>query len=485
MLGGSDPPRYPAYRDSGVEWLGPVPAHWEVERLKCLLANVVEQVGESAQMGTALALENVESWTGRVALADSGVSSGSQLKRFRSGDVLFGKLRPYLAKVARLTNGGLCVGEFLVLRPRHVNVEGTYFEHLLRSKPFIDEVAASTYGAKMPRAEWRFIGGMPVVRPPLTEQIVIARFLQHADRRIQRFIHAKEKLIALLEEQKRAIIHDAVTGRIDVRTGEPYPDYKESGVEWLGTVPSHWDILRLGKVINLTVGFPFKSEGFTQSEEDIRLLRGINVAPGQLRWDDVVRWPTSDVAKYAEFQLSVGDIILGMDRPIIGGGVRVAVVNELDVPSLLLQRVARIRTVEKKLTHEFAMRLLSGASFSDYLAPIFTGISVPHLSPEQIRGFWVTLPSLVEQKAIGSYLNSIADRIARAVSRTRFQISAMNEFRMRLTADAVTGKFDVREAASTLLDVDSLVTDDDERDPLDIGDEPAFHDDHQPAEAAG
>ena len=270
--------------------------------------------------------------------------------------------------------------------------------------------------------------------------------LDHADCRIQRYNHAKQKLIALLEEQKQAITHRAVTGQINVETGQPYPTYKNSGVEWLGAVPSHWDVLRLGKVVGLTVGFPFKSEGFTQSEEDIRLLRGINIAPGQLRWDHVVRWPVSDIAKYAEFQLSAGDIILGMDRPIIGSGVRVAVVNESDVPSLLLQRVARIRPIEEKLTREFAMRFLSGISFSDYLAPIFTGISVPHLSPEQIRGFRVALPSLAEQEAIGNYLNSVADRITRAVSRVRAQISAMHEFRTRLIADAVTGK--VRYARS-------------------------------------
>ena len=288
--------------------------------------------------------------------------------------------------------------------------------------------------------------------PPLPEQAAIVRFLDHADRRIRRSIRAKEKLIALLEEQKQVVIHQAVTGRIDVRTRKPYPAYKDTDAQFLGPIPSHWNVSRLGKVMDLTVGFPFKSEGFTQSEEDIRLLRGINVSPGRLRWDDVVRWPASDASNYVEFRLSVGDIILGMDRPIIGSGTRVAMVSESDVPSLLLQRVARIRPIEEKLTRKFAMRLLSGTSFSDYLTPIFTGISVPHLSPEQIRGFPVALPSLAEQEAIGIYLDSIAGRITRTVSSARTQISGMHEYRTRLIADVVTGKLDVREAAVTLPD---------------------------------
>ena len=103
----------------------------------------------------------------------------------------------------------------------------------------IDAVASSTFGAKMPRADWQFVGTIPIAVPPVTEQIAIVRLLDHADRRIRRSIRTKEKLIALLEEQKQAIIHQAVTGRIDVRTDQPYPAYKPSGVEWLGAVPAH------------------------------------------------------------------------------------------------------------------------------------------------------------------------------------------------------------------------------------------------------
>ncbi len=451
---------YPEYKDSGVEWLGEVPGHWAVSRLKSLVTNVADQTTERQDGEQYIALEHVQSWTGTLDNMGGDAPSGSQLKRFGAGDVLFGKLRPYLAKVTRPQTDGCCVGEFFVLRSCDVRLANDYLERLLRSKPVIDSVDRSTFGARMPRAEWGSLGNMRIARPPLDEQSAIVRFLDHADRRIQRCIRTKEELSALLEEQKQVIIHHAVTGRIDVRTGKPYPACKDSGVAWLGAIPAYWDVSRLGKVIDLTVGFPFKSEGFTQSEEDIRLLRGINVAPGQLRWDDVVRWPASDVSNYAEFQLSVGDIILGMDRPIVGGGVRVAIVSEPDMPSLLLQRVARIRPIEAKLTRGFAMRLLSGTSFSDYLAPIFTGISVPHLSPEQIRGFQVALPSLPEQRAIGDYLDSIADRTARAVSHTRSQISCMHEYRTRLIADVVTGKLDVREAAAALPEVDPLVADD-------------------------
>ena len=125
---------YPAYKDSGVEWLGRVPRHWDVQRLKTAVRNVVEQTDRRRDGELYVALEHVESWTGRLRVADSEISFDSQVKRFRSGDVLFGKLRPYLAKVTMPHSDGVCVGEFLVLRPRVRTPAPRYLEFLLRSK---------------------------------------------------------------------------------------------------------------------------------------------------------------------------------------------------------------------------------------------------------------------------------------------------------------------------------------------------------------
>ena len=175
--------------------------------------------------------------------------------------------------------------------------------------------------------------------------------------------------------------------------------------------------------------------------------------------EEIVRWPTADVDTFAEYQLEVGDIVLGMDRPIIENGVRVAVVTQSDVPSLLLQRVARIRPGEE-LLRDFVLRILSGNSFSDYLAPIFTGISVPHLSPEQIKGFKLALPSLAEQKEIVEHLRLSVGDIQSAMDRALNQIDLLHEYRTRLIADVVTGKLDVREAAAALPEIDPLATED-------------------------
>ena len=155
-------------KPSGIEWLGDVPAHWALRQLKLSVTHSTEQTNKRHEHEIYLALEHVESWTGRYSDAGPDVVFDSQVKRFRAGDVLFGKLRPYLAKVARPDRDGVCVGEFLVLRPCGCAMSPEYLKWLLRTKPVIDAINASTYGAKMPRTNWRFIGSMKQPLPPRT-----------------------------------------------------------------------------------------------------------------------------------------------------------------------------------------------------------------------------------------------------------------------------------------------------------------------------
>jgi len=208
---------YPEYRPSDAEWLGDMPAHWEMGRLSSLMANVVDQSRLEAIGGVFLAMEHIESWTGKLQHSERVFAPDGWSKRFQAGDILFGKLRPYLAKVARPETAGCCVGEFLVLRSRHENYQGAYAEHFLRSKLVIDTINSSTYGARMPRAEWTFIGNLRVVCPPPPEQTAIACFLDEATANANRAIAHAKREIELLREYRTCLIADIVTGKLDVR----------------------------------------------------------------------------------------------------------------------------------------------------------------------------------------------------------------------------------------------------------------------------
>jgi len=204
------------FKPSGVEWIGDIPEHWEVCRLKFLCHNLNEQTSEKQPEEMYIALEHVESWTGRISLPDDEITFDSQVKRFQPGDVLFGKLRPYLAKVTRPQTAGVCVGEFLVLRATG-DVSADFLEQKLRSKRVIDLINSSTFGAKMPRADWTFIGNLKFAYPPADEQREILEHIQEKSAEIDQAITRAQREIELMREYRTRLISDVVTGQVDVR----------------------------------------------------------------------------------------------------------------------------------------------------------------------------------------------------------------------------------------------------------------------------
>jgi type I restriction enzyme S subunit len=212
------------FKDSGVEWLGEVPEHWELRRLKFLASNTTNQTTTKASDEIYLALEHVQSWTGVARPLEGEVEFASTVKRFVADDVLFGKLRPYLAKVTRAHRAGVCVSEFLVLRSRKEMILPAYLEQLLRCKRVIDLINSSTAGAKMPRADWNFIGNVWLPIPRQDEQEAILSHILRETKDLDEVITRTEEEIKLIREYRDRLIADVVTGQIDVRGWRPGPD---------------------------------------------------------------------------------------------------------------------------------------------------------------------------------------------------------------------------------------------------------------------
>ena len=412
---------YPAYKPSGVEWLGDVPEHWGVARLKGHVANITDPTGECQPGEIYIALEHVESWTGRFRSAEDDVGFVSLGRRFQRADVLFGKLRPYLAKVISPRRNGVCVGEFLVLRPRSHNFQTRYLEYLLRSKPNIDAIDASTFGARMPRADWQFIGSMGQPLPPRPEQAAIVRYLDYVDRRIRRYVSVKERLVGLLKEEKQAVINRAVTRGLDRNV-----PLRPSGVEWLGEVPAHWEVRRLRSLAAIGTG----GRDTIDRKED-------GPYPFFVRSQTVERIDTWSFD--GEAVLTAGD----------GVGVG-KVFHYANGKFDYHQRVYKFS--------EF--RHLLGQFFFHYFRStlrneVFQGTAkstVDSLRLPMLQNFPVALPPPSEQGAISEYLDKATAAIDAAIARARRQIELIHEYRTRLIADVVTGKLDVREAAEQLPD---------------------------------
>ena len=430
MIVGLEP--YAEYKDSGLPWLGQVPGHWAIRRMKSAVMNVIEQTFEMSSDEVYVALEHVESWTGKARpQSDSSLFTG-QVKRFRKGDVLFGKLRPYLAKVTRISTDGVCAGEFFVLRPTDMAVSAAYLEHQLRAKHTIDVINGSTFGAKMPRADWQFCGNLPFPLPPPAEQAAIVRFLDWANGRLERAIRAKRKVIALLNEQKQAIIHRAVTRGLD-----PSVPLKPSGIPWLGDIPHHWDVQRCGSLFLEVV----------DTSHPTLLLLSIDRVKGVIPQSDTGRRTRASENRNAYKRVRPGQLAYNLMNAFMGS-LGFSSYDGIVSPAYAVAQPRR--TIEPRFFHA----LFRTTAYTGEFNRLSYGIMYERnrLYFERFKLVPALIPPLVEQREIVQGIHAKTAELNTTITRLEREIELLREYRTRLVADVVTGKLDVREAAARLPD---------------------------------
>ena len=304
--------------------------------------------------------------------------------------------------------------------------------------------------------------------PPLPEQTAIVRFLDHADRRIQRYIRAKQKLMALLEEQKQAIIHQAVTGQIDVRTGQPYPAYKPSGVEWLGDVPAHWQVVQLRRVALSRCDGPFgsglKSSHYT--EKGIRVVRLQNIGHGEFRNSDAAFISPEYYSSLGDHSVVAGDLLIaGLGDSNHPAG-RACVAPEYIIPAMVKADCFRFRLDQVRVQPRFAaLQLTATATVTSAL--LSTGATRQRINLQSTSARAIAIPAVPEQVLIVDYVAASTSGTIAAQEAAQREIELLREYRTRLIADVVTGKLDVRKAAAALPEGYSLAAEDTPDDAID------------------
>ena len=199
-------------KDSGVEWIGEIPEHWQLKKIKYVSRLISEKVSSKSSKFQYIGMENIESWSG--THVETNAEIDGLASKFIAGDILFGKLRPYLAKVFLCKSEGICSTELLVYRTKLENKE--YLTYLMRSNAFINLINASTYGSKMPRANSNFIGNQVIGLPSMSEQKKIVSFIEIVSEKINTGIVLQQQQIEKLKEYKSTLINSAVTGKIKV-----------------------------------------------------------------------------------------------------------------------------------------------------------------------------------------------------------------------------------------------------------------------------
>ena len=457
---------YPDYKDSGVPWLGEVPEHWQVRRLKTLCsrsalygANVaatsyttagvrflrttdITEDGQLNGRGVFLPQESVDNYLladGDVLISRSGTIGRSFLYERR----IHGPCA-YAGYLVRFVPAPIALPKYILLFTKtHA------FAGFLRVKA-ISSTIENVNGEKY--------ANCPLPLPPHSEQAAIVRFLDHADRRIRRYIRAKQKLIALLEEQKQAIIHQAVTRGLD-----PNVRLKPSGVKYLGDVPEHWEVWHLGRI-----GRFFKGGGGTKEderEEGIPCVRYGDLYTHHRFFITASRACVApELAATAYTPIAYGDVLFagsGETMEEIGKSA----VNLIRGPACCGGDVIVFRpSIDAEA--RFLGYIADCSASVHQKACIGRGFTVMHIYSSDLKYMTVAIPPVPEQAAIVSFLDRTTAALDAATTSAQRETSLLREYHTRLIADVVTGKLDVRDAAAALPEVDPLAVDEVD-DPLD------------------
>ena len=439
---------YSHYKPSDVEWLGDMPEHWEVRRMK-RIASLNPSKAEARTFlkadtpVTFLPMERVRT-DGRIdgeLLSASAVWNG--FSYFRRSDVLVAKITPCFenGKGACLdalpTEVGFGSTEFHVLRAGHDI--SPRFLHLLTTLPDFRQSGADamTGAAGQQRVPQAFVENYSLPLPPLAEQAAIVRYLDHAEERIRRSISAKDRLAGLLEEQRQAVIHHAVTRGLD-----PNVRLKPSGIEWLGDVPVHWDVRRLKHWVGINETVLPET---TNPDFEFRYLEIGAVGTGVLI-DEPSTIRFADAPSRARRIVRSGDTIISTVRTYLKAVLFAEDVND----DLICSTGFAVLTPRQETAPKFVSYLAQSNAFTDRVTAESVGIAYPAIAESRLSSFHVCVPPLPEQVAIVKYLDKATADVDAAVARARRHVELLREYRTRLIADVVTGKLDVREAAMVL-----------------------------------
>ena len=435
---------YPGYKHSGIPWLGDLPEHWEVRRGGWIFRKMdrpvrdVDEVVTCFRDGTVTLRKNRRTEGFTESLQEIGYQG------VRKGDLVIHQMDAFAGAIGVSDSDGKGTPVYSVCYPtQHANP--FYYALIVREMARSQWILALAKGIRERSTDFRYseFSNQTLPLPPLFEQQAIVKYLNHADRRIRRYVTAKQKLIALLEEEKQAVVSRAVTRGLD-----PNVRLKPSGVAWLGDVPEHWGRCRLRNVVSVvTTG----SRGWSSYASDTGplFIRVANLNRGslQLRFDDTVRLNLPETSEVTRTRIRAGDLLVSVTAYIGSVGLAPEEFEEAYVS----QHVARCQPLPGSSSRWLGYVLLSTVGQTHGQISLYGGTK-DGLSLDDVKNYQILLPPLDEQIAIVEHLDKTSADIDAAIARVRRQIELLQEYRTSLIADVVTGKLDVREAAAQLVD---------------------------------
>jgi type I restriction enzyme S subunit len=449
---------YPRYKPSGIGWLGDVPAHWSVKRLKYSASINDEALPETTSPDFEFQYVDI----GGVSATD-GITATERVifenapsrarRRVRHGDTIVSTVRTYLRAIAPIKNppNDLVVSTgFAVVRPR--KVEPAFLAYALRETSFVESIVARSVGVSYPACNASEVGGIAIPLPGTTEQQTIAAFLNRETEQLDRFVAKKRGLLERLKERRAALISQTITRGLPSAAarvaGLPEnPPLKPSGLVWLGDIPAHWQPVRLKHLLRLRKGAvktgPFGSQ--LQSTEmmdgEIKVYNQRSVIDRNFKSGDNY----ISLAKFEElraFEVFPNDLLV-TTRGTIG---RCAVLPEGSERGILHPCLMRVQFDPRRVDNRFAEILIQeSGGVLEQLELKSNATTIDVIYSESLREIWFALPPLPEQVAIAKYLDEETAKLDALLGKVVEAVERLQEYRSALITAAVTGKIDVRK----------------------------------------
>jgi len=421
-----------------MPWLGSIPEHWRLRRMKHLLHERNEKGFPDEPLLAATQTRGVvrkEQYESRTVLA---LKDLHLLKHVHIGDFVI-SLRSFQGGIEYAREHGIISPAYTVLFPTHPTTHG-FLAWFFKSKPYIENLSLFVTGIRQGQnVDYEKLSRSELPLPPKGERESIVQFLSYADRRIRSYIRTKQKLIQLLEEQKQAIIHRAVTRGLD-----PNVHFRPSGVEWLGDVPEGWEVKPVGNFC------PYISYGFTNpmptTDDGPFMLTANDIGNGRILYETARH--TSQIAYdsllTSKSRPQKGDILVTKDgtlgRVAVSDG-RFACIN---------QSVALLRVDQRQVQPEYLTTALASHTYLEQMILDAGGTTIKHIYITRLSKMRMSIPPLSEQNEILREVREKVTGLDLALRCAQQEIELIRAYRTRLITDVVSGKLDVREAAAKL-----------------------------------
>lgn len=428
--------KYTAYKDSGAEWLGEIPDHWDCIRMKHLFRDVSIKNRPNAEL---LSVTQDQGVVPRTSVENRMVMPSGNLESFKyiqKGDFAI-SLRSFEGGLEYCHQDGIISPAYTVLKAK-TKIADNYYKYLFKSYSFISEIQTSVVGIREGKNisyEELCYSFMPV--PLIEEQTDIANFLDGKTAQIDKAIAQKEKLIELLKERQQILIHKAVTRGLN-----PNVKMKDSGVEWIGEIPEHWEVKKLKYLVDIKGGFAFESTDF--KNEGVQLIRIANTYMNELCLDrQPVFLDYKCLESHRDWVVSKGDILISLTGTLGKRDYGFAIQIENENKYLLNQRVAKIST-KGIIKAEYILNILHSEMFLGPLFMLPAGTKQANLSNDNVLNINVAVPSSPQERnLILEFIKDLKKRITKAITNKQQEIEKLKEYKATLINAAVTGKIKV------------------------------------------